>query len=175
MAACSTLPPPAAPVAGDRSIDGRLSLHYKDLDSGKEDALSGRFAWIAHDDAVELTLLDPLGQSVARVRTRPGHSSITFRDGRTIEGDAPEALMQRTLGYALPLEGLGAWLDGHAEAGAPATTLDDGRLRQSGWTIRFTAADDAVADTPPRRIDLYYPGPPAEIELRLVVDQRSGP
>lgn len=158
---------------GAESIDGRISIRYKDLASGKEDALSGRFAWVTTGDALELRLLDPIGQSVALVETAPGRATVTFRDGRKVEGIDAESLTQQTLGYALPLHGLRSWLAGRAAPGSDVSRLPDGRLRQDGWTIRFVAPDDAATGQPPRRIDLEYPGPPAEIEMRLVVDARA--
>ena len=183
LAGCATIPSAnnQGGLAGVRSIEGRLSVRYKDLEGGKEDALSGRFEWTQRGDDVELSLLDPLGQTVALIRSAPGRSSIAFRDGRKVEGATPEALTQDTLGWTVPLSGLASWLDGRAAAGSPAVTLADGGLRQDNWTIRFVRdettgkrAVDAATSAPPRRIDLRYPGPPAEIEMRLVIDQRSG-
>jgi outer membrane biogenesis lipoprotein LolB len=72
----------------------------------------------------------------------------------------------------VPLRGLRYWLDGEPDRESAVTTLADGRIRQDNWTIRFQR-DDA-GDRQPKRIDLAYPGPPAAIELRLVVDERSG-
>ncbi len=187
LAGCATLPSAnESRLAGARSIEGRLSVRYKDLAGGKEDALSGRFEWTQRGDEIELSLLDPLGQTVALIRSAPGRSSVAFRDGRKVEGATPEALTQDTLGWTVPLSGLGSWLDGRAAAGSSAVMLADGGLRQDNWTIRFVrdedtskSASDAATNTatgaPPRRIDLHYPGPPAEIEMRLVIDQRSDP
>jgi outer membrane lipoprotein LolB len=175
LGACATVPPGALDrTTQGRTIEGRLSVHYKDLETAKEESLSGRFVWTTSADDTELSLLDPLGQSVALIRSNARRSTITFRDGRRVDGDTPEALTEKTLGWTVPLRGLRAWLEGKPDAGSPVSTLDDGRLRQDRWTIRFVAADDAAAGAPPKRIDLNYPGPPAEIEMRLVVDQRSG-
>ena len=202
LASCASLPsiklaPNERTAAGARSIEGRISVRYKDLSRDKEDALSGRFEWTQSGNDIELSLLDPLGQTVALIRSNPNHSSITFRDGRKVEGATPEALTQDTLGWTIPLGGLTSWLDGRPAAGSTAVTLGDGRLRQDHWTIRFvrendkvnvtgtsaTISEDVPADVPadlsaglllPKRIDLFYPGPPAEIEMRLVIDSRSG-
>ncbi len=174
LAGCAALPAiDETRLAGSRAIEGRLSVRYKDLARDKEDALSGRFEWTQNADGIELSLLDPLGQTVALIRSDANHSSITFRDGRKVEGATPEALTQETLGWTVPLRGLRAWLDGRPAAGSRAITLDDGRLRQDGWTIRFVREDETKASLP-KRIDLSYPGPPAEIEMRLVIDSRSG-
>ena len=155
-------------------------MRYKDLERDREESLSGRFDWSERGDAIELALLDPLGQTVALVRSSPAGSSIRFRDGRIVEGATPEALTQETLGWTLPVRGLAAWLDGHPASTAPSTAVAghaiDERFRQNGWSIAFTPPlerDAQGANAKPRRIDLFYAGPPVEIEMRLVVDRRS--
>ena len=148
-----------------------MSVRYKDLQTQKEDALSGRFVWTASGEDLELSLLDPFGQTVALIRSGSAGSSITFRDGRRIDGVTPEALTQRTLGWTVPLSGLRSWLDGKPDPGRPAER-GVGLFRQDGWTVRFPV-DDTKPLEPPKRIDLSYPGPPAEVEMRLVVDQRG--
>jgi outer membrane lipoprotein LolB len=175
VAACSSLPQGALDrTAGGRTIEGRLSVRYKDLETAKEESLSGKFVWATGAGETELSLLDPFGQTVALIRSDSARSSITFRDGRRVDGATPEALTAKTLGWMVPLRGLRYWLEGEPDRDSAVARLEDGRIRQDGWTIRFVAADDAADGAPPRRIDLNYPGPPAEIEMRLVVDQRSG-
>lgn len=172
-ASCATVPPGALDRLQGRTVEGRLSVRYTNLESAKEESVAGRFVWTANRDDIELSLLDPLGQTVALIRSSAARSTITFRDGRRVDGATPEELTRETLGWTVPLRGLGAWLDGHADPASPSTTLDDGRLRQDAWTIRFQADDTAAAGAPPRRIDLAYPGPPVAIEMRLVVDRRD--
>lgn len=171
-AGCATTPGFERRLRGE-TIEGRLSLRYTDLATRKDDGSSGRFVWTADGRAVELSILDPLGQTVALVRSSPDASSITFRDGRRVDGGTPEELTERALGWTVPLRGLGAWLDGRADPARPSSTGPDGRLSQDGWTVGFERDDGVAADAPPRRIDLRFPGPPARIELRLVVDERS--
>ncbi len=175
-AGCTTLPPGALDrtIRGE-TLEGRLSVRYTDAATGRTDASSGRFVWTTSGDSLELSLLDPLGQTVALIRSGARGASIQFRDGRRVDGATPESLTEQTLGWTVPLRGLGWWLVGKPDPASPATTLDDGRLAQDGWTIRFVRDDGAAPDAPPKRIDLAYPGPPAAIDLRLVVDDRSGP
>lgn len=169
VSGCASLPQGALDrTATGHTIEGRISVRYKSLATDKEDALSGRFVWTASGDDLELSLLDPLGQTVALVRSSPARSSITFRDGRRVDGATPESVTQQTLGWTVPLHGLRYWLEGASDPDSDASTTLDGRLRQGNWSIRFSGGD-----SPPKRIDLSYPGPPAEIDLRLVVDERS--
>ncbi len=173
LAACASVSPAiTSTLAGGDTIEGRISVRYKDFGTGKEDALSGKFEWTRRDETIELALLDPLGQSVGLIRTSPASSSITFRDGRTVTGATPESLTQQALGWTVPVAGLASWLEGKPAPGLPATPLEEGAFRQDRWTVRFQPATRA-SDQPPRRIDLSFPGPPAEIEMRLVVDRRD--
>ena len=182
---CASLPRAASDgsvaSAADRAIEGRISVRYKDLERDREESLSGRFDWSERGDAIELALLDPLGQTVALIRSSAAGSSIRFRDGRVVDGATPEVLTQETLGWVVPVRGLAAWLDGHPASTTSSTSIDGRaiteRFRQDGWTIAFTPPVERDAQgeaAKPRRIDLSYPGPPVEIEMRLVVDRRSG-
>jgi outer membrane lipoprotein LolB len=171
LSACASVPPATLDrtVRGE-TIEGRLAVRYTDPRTGKDDGSSGRFVWTTDRDRLELSLLDPFGQTIALVRSDANTSSITFRDGRRVDGDTPEALTERTLGWTVPLRGLRWWLIGRADPSRPSSTLPDGRLRQDDWAIRFDPAPDG---TLPKRIDLTYPGPPAAIELHLIVDERA--
>ena len=171
----------SAATPADRTIEGRISVRYKDLERDREESLSGRFDWSERGDAIELALLDPLGQTVALIRSAATGSSIRFRDGRLVEGTTPDALTQETLGWTVPMRGLAAWLDGHPAPATPSTAIDghaiNERFRQDGWVVAYTPpveSDKQGADAKPRRIDLSYAGPPVEIEMRLIVDRRSG-
>jgi outer membrane lipoprotein LolB len=175
VSGCATTSGLERTMQGGSTIEGRMSVRYRDQSTGKEDASQGNFVWTSSGDELELSLLSQIGQAIALIRSDARHSSIVFRDGRKVEGDSPEVLTERTLGWTVPLRGLRYWLDGRTDPASAVTTLDDGRVRQDRWTIRFVREDGAPADAKPKRIDLAYPGPPAEIELRLVIDQRSAP
>jgi outer membrane lipoprotein LolB len=172
LAACATTGLDRT-MRGGETVEGRMSVRYKDLATNREDTSTGGFVWTQSGDALELSLLDPLGQTVALIRSDRDRSSITLRDGRRFEGASPESLTQQTLGWTVPLRGLRYWLAGRADPASTPTTLADGRIRQDQWTIRFQRDDAQASDAPPKRIDLVYPGPPAEIELRLVIGQRT--
>ena len=173
LGACASVPSGTfdRAVRGE-TVEGRLSVRYTDQRTGNDDGSSGRFVWTANADALELSLLDPFGQTIALVRSDATRSSITFRDGRRIDGDTPEALTERALGWTVPLRGLRYWLNGRADPSRPSSTLPDGRLRQDDWAIRFQPGTNDDASLP-ARIDLSFPGPPAAIELHLIVDERG--
>jgi outer membrane lipoprotein LolB len=167
-AGCSTLRPAPHDTDATFYAHGRLSVHYRDLQSGKEDTVFGRFDWVEHGSTVDLSLLDPLGQSIAIVHSEPGRATLKLADGRAFEGDSAEDLTQEALGYTVPIAGLRSWLLGHAEDPALKPSVDaDGAvvLHEMNWTVKYPDAT-----VPPKRMDLSYPGPGVALDLRLALE-----
>ncbi len=183
LCACSTVTPPRTlPSSVQRLVSGRISVHYKDLNTDREETLHGRFDWTQSKEQIELSLLDPLGQSVALIqsnavddKTRTPRSKLTLKDGREFNGTTAEDLSQQALGWRLPLRGLTYWLDGLAAPGKETLVAQPGgsgmQLSQDGWTILYPGL---APGSVPRRLDLSFPGPPVQVELKLVIDERSG-
>ena len=172
LSACSTLQIPKLDASASFDAHGRLSVHYRELDGGKEDTVFGRFEWIEHGDTVDLSLLDPLGQGIATVHATPDHAVLRLSDGRQFEGTSADQLTHQALGYTVPVQGLRSWLLGHAST--PGGTLvpdKDGGLdlKEAGWSVHYP--ESAL---PPRRIDLSYPGPEVALDIRIVVEAPEG-
>ena len=179
LAGCAT---PRAAVTGNETLvlSGRLSARYTDPASDKKGELYGRFDWLEQGENTELTLIDPLGQAIARINANRARTTITLRNGESYSDKNAEALTKKTLGWSLPLANLGHWL--RSSAGSAAEVERDAaghilRIREDGWTIRYTLADDEAAGkgdgksgARTSRIDLSYPGPGPAIELRLALD-----
>jgi outer membrane lipoprotein LolB len=167
-AGCSTLGSAQHDSSATFYSHGRLSVHYRDLQSGKEDTVFGRFDWVEHGSTVDLSLLDPLGQSIAIVHSEPGSATLKLSDGRTFDGTSAEDLTREALGYTVPIAGLRSWLLGRAEDPSLKPSIDaDGALvfHEMDWTVKYP---DAVL--PPKRIDLSYPGPGVSLDLRLAIE-----
>lgn len=168
LAGCATAPHVDSDASATFDTHGRLSVHYRDFASGKDDTVFGRFDWIEHGKTVDLSLLDPLGQSIAIVHAEPAHATLRLADGRTFEGNSAEDLTKEALGYTVPIAGLRSWLLGHADEPSDIPAKDaDGAivLHEMGWTIRYPDAS-----LPPKRIDLSYPGPGVALDLRLAIE-----
>ena len=178
LAGCASLPaPPPNATAGpiDRELSGRLSVHYRNMATDQEETTFANFEWTERGKNVQLSLFDPLGQTVARINSSPESSALILRDGRHFSGATPEALTREALGWTLPVRGLVSWLDGRPAQASSTISASAGAGRQiaeDGWTIVYPDAGDPV--NAPRRINLSYPGPPVAIDLRIVVDHRSG-
>ncbi len=155
----------ASPVADSPfTAAGRLSARHA------SDALSANFNWRHLTDTDSIALATPLGQTLATLEREHDTVTIVLADGRRASADTFDALTAKTFGVPLPVSGLTWWIRGHPRAGAAFSLERDaaGRadvLRQDGWEIVYTYADDATLL--PRRLTLAYP----DIDIRVVIDQ----
>ncbi|WP_070107970.1 lipoprotein insertase outer membrane protein LolB [Burkholderia plantarii] len=185
LAGCATQTrPPASSVAplGATSADtittqaahaytGRFAVRYEDR-LGKQQNVYGNFDWQETGNVITLELRSPLGQTLAVVRSSPQRASLEM-PGRAprFAGDVGQ-LMQDTLGFALPLDGLRFWMVPQPSPGTPADVTGDAahpkQIRQDGWTIDYLAYADAPA-TGVKRLDLTRETP--ALDIKLVLDR----
>lgn len=172
--------PQAIPVRAYRDaieLDGRLSVRYQH--DGRDEALHASFTWAQTARQATVTILSPLGQTLATIEVTPGRSSLT-QAGRAprIAADV-DTLAADALGWPLPVAGLRDWLQGFATdaAGrrviakpAAATTV----ATPDGWRIRYASWQDddpAAPHNHPKRIDLERSTAQAgDVSIRIVID-----
>lgn len=182
LAGCAALQGDAPQAAGGASrnyqqaidLGGRLSVRYE-MRHGEE-AVHGSFQWQQTPAQTSVTLLSPLGQTVARIDMNPSGAALE-RAGQPVRS-APDVdvLTADTLGWPLPVAGLRDWLQGFGTdlngntfvatpQSAPVTTRD-------GWQLHYPAWQDDGAGAPrPRRIDLARRTEQAgEVAIRIVID-----
>lgn len=182
---CATVSPPAQETAaqvGERqfhetiNIAGRLSVRYQA--NGKNEALHGNFTWSQTPARTIVTLLSPLGQTIAVIDVNADGATLK-QAGQQVRG-APDVdtLTAETLGWPLPVAGLREWLQGFTldRSGkrfiaAPSASEITSR---DGWSIHYTSwLDDnpASSQNRPRRIDLARNTEQAgDVTLRIVID-----
>lgn len=160
-------PPPAAPGAV-RDWSGRFSVTLQaDLPGGRQDAAAGRFALVSRPTPagrrLEIELTSPFGQTLASGQREPsGASTLTLSDGRTLRAPTLDALLERAVGWPLPIERLPDWLDDRFET----VVTRDARggvetARDSGWQI----------EREPRRWALQRPHADGRLRVVLVLDR----
>lgn len=172
MSACSTLPGPGAsmPEPAQR-WSGRFALQLTAMARPPDgERSSGRFALSRHQDVSELSLISPLGTTLAQARIDDARASLRTADGREFEADDAEALTEQVFGWRIPVRRLPDWIEGRIARVTERHTGDDGVERalagdEAGWSIRF----DPWTDTPPRRVVISFPG---HVVLTLVIDDR---
>lgn len=140
-----------APEAYQSNIDigGRISVLYQQ--GGRDEALHGSFSWSQQSDHATVTLLSPLGQTLAVIDVTPDHARLTEAGQPPREAPDPDALALRVLGWPLPISGLRDWLQGvgqdargkrfSASPAHPTITTAD------GWTLHYLTWEDVAPAT----------------------------
>lgn len=147
-------------------VAGRLSVRHG------SDAVAASFRWRHAGESDELELASPFGQTVAMLSGDSAQVQLQAADGRVSTASDWTALTEQGLGWPLPVQGLGFWIQGAARPGTPFSVEagNDGRvgvLRQDGWTIVYQAyAQTAEGAWRPSRVTLSYP----DVELRIAID-----
>jgi outer membrane lipoprotein LolB len=182
LAGCASLNPPI-PTTGHvqtarafhAAIDlgGRLSVRYRNGD--REEALHGNFNWSQTPAHTTVTLLSPLGQTMAVINVTPEGATLA-QSGQPLRGAADvDDLTADTLGWPLPVAGLRDWLQGFALDAAGqrfvATPATSEVTTADGWRLRYPGWDNDAAAYRPRRIDLARATEQAgDVSIRIVID-----
>jgi outer membrane lipoprotein LolB len=183
LAGCASLSPSggngmtqstaAQPYRDAIDLSGRLSVRYQN--NGKEEALHGSFIWTQNPARTSVTLLSPLGQTLAIIDVTPAGATLS-QAGQPVRAAADaDALAAGTLGWPLPVAGLRDWLQGYAVdangsrfIASPQTT--DVATRD-GWRIRYAGWQDESPNRP-KRIDLERSTAQAgDVFIRIVIDK----
>lgn len=186
LAGCASVTPPSVPskdvppqvkrVFHDTlDLGGRISVRYQRAQ--KEEALHGSFGWTQTPTHTSVTLMSPLGQTIAVIDVTPQVATL-MQGGQTARTAADvDALTAETLGWPLPVGGLREWLQGFAvdRAGQPfvATPQDAEVITRDGWRIRYANWQSAAPSTQqrPKRIDLArFTEQAGDVTIRIVID-----
>jgi outer membrane lipoprotein LolB len=157
-------------------LGGRLSVRYQR--NGNEEALHGSFSWSQSANRTLVTLMSPLGQTLATIAITPNEAILT-QTGQPVRRAAdPDALAAEALGWPLPVAGLRDWLQGYAidVKGQPVTASPAGTtpiLTRDGWTLQYGSWDSDGPDgtAHPKRLDLARSTKAAgNVAIRIVID-----
>ena len=143
------------------------------LVKGGDKGFSGGIRW-SHDNTVDnIHLLSPFGQVVAEIKSSKDAALLTTPEQRIYRATNVENLIQKVLGWRLPILGLQYWVRG---VNAPKTESEidrdaDGRIigiRQDGWMIIYTSyfPSKLIKTERPRVIVLER----SNLKIKLVID-----
>ena len=165
-------------------LAGRLSVNYQK--DGRHESISGSFNWEQRPGTIDVTLMSPLGQTVAAINVTPGSATLTQAGQEPRTAADIDSLTQQTLGWPLPVSGLRDWLQGYAvdaqgqrfrasPASNSVTTKDGWRLRFIDWQsagAADAAAGAAAAAPVPRLIqaERAASGDIQDLAIRIVVN-----
>lgn len=172
LSGCALLSPPPAPAARPAQLEtapfamnGRISInHYGER-------RSAGLHWTHREQSDEVLLLTPLGQTAVRVYRDENNATLDDGD-KHYQADNADALMEKVLGWHLPLRGLHQWVLGLPDTGSPVQIKRDseGRiseLLQDGWEVRYLRYADSRADSLPTRLQLSL----EHLKVQLLIDE----
>lgn len=125
------------------------ALNHWQMDSrifiqAKKEGFSSSVRWLQHDESYQLRFSAPFGQGQYILNGQPDKVSILLPDNSEQTAKDPESLMQKALGFKLPVSGLGYWLRGLPYPVDPERDLilDSNerlsKLKQAGWEISIS-------------------------------------
>lgn len=176
LSSCALLPSAPAPVVRPAqpesvpfALNGRISV--KHLDTRQTAGLR----WVHNSHTDEILLLNPLGQTAARVfsDTHLDTHQATLDDGdKHYQNVDAESLMEEVLGWHLPLSDLHLWVLGLPAVDATARIERDGKgrvsvLHQDDWEVNYLEYADDKADALPKRMKLNY----QDLQVTLLIDE----
>lgn len=120
-----------------------------------------------------IKLASSLNVYQVQLQRQGNHYTLISDPQHSLHASSPEALMQQTLGYSLPVAPLGYWIRGLAAPGNHQAQWDEyghlKQLKQQGWTVSFlNYAHQGKVDLP-HLIQLQHQK--QQIRLKLVIKQ----
>ncbi len=168
MAGCAT-----APVAVQRvpfvdapfSFNGRIAVKY----GMRHDAVDIHWQHRGYDD---ITLLGPLGYTAARIYRDANGATLDDAYGKHYAAADAESLMEKTLGWSVPLSDLRYWIVSNPspDSDSKAERNKYGQLEtlvQQGWEINYLRYTTTKADALPLEINMVRRG----IDVVVKVDK----
>jgi len=143
------------------AVNGRVSINHQ------EKKHSAGLRWIHLAQLDEILLLNPLGQTVARVY-RDAENATLDSDGKHFQADDVESLMQQELDWHLPLNSLHHWVLGLPADDSPAQIerAENGQIAmmyQDGWEVKYLRYDENL----PARLQLSH----EDLLVQLLIDE----
>ena len=90
------------------NIKGRFYILYK-LDD-REESLHGKFGWEQSPENTVVTLMSPLGQTMAKIEITPQMTTFTAPNRTPASAPDAEELIKSQPGWTLPVSGMKGWL-----------------------------------------------------------------
>lgn len=171
LAACAVTPSTSVVDASTEVFNrsGRFAFSVDRTDGGR-DAVQGGFQWTQDKEQLQVDLNNPMGTVLARVYVKDQSAMLQYPNGQQEFAASPDELVERLLGYALPVEGMQHWLKGQVGS-APITELqlDQGQPRsfmQQGWRVRLQRYDELG----PRLLQMNRHQAQYQMSVRVIVD-----
>lgn len=141
-------------------LSGRLSVNYQK--EGQPQSLNGKFEWVQKPGRIDVSLFNPLGQTVAEISVTPQAATLTESNRPPRTAPDIDSLTSQALGWPLPVSGLRDWMQGYATDAQgkrfTASPVNNSVVTQDGWRLKFATWQDQPAGSTaapmPQRIDV---------------------
>lgn len=158
--------------SADFGLIGRISVQ------DEEQRFSGGVRWQhAGNRGDEISLLSPLGQTMAQIVQDNEGARLTTSEQKVFFASDIEILTETVLGWRIPVAGLQYWVQGeHFPATVAVKHLDsEGRavaINQDGWEIDYVRyfPTHSLHAARPKVLMLKY----AALRIKLIVDDWTG-
>ena len=134
--------------------------------------------WQRQAETSTILLEAPLGQGVFRIESDAvGKYRLRLPDGRVFEDSSAEALLERMIGWSLPISGLDYWIRGLPRPGSDYShRLDEGgrvrSINQDQWSIGYLDYFARQENLQlPRRVRLEND----KVTLKLIIERWQQP
>jgi len=106
------------------------------------DAWSANWRWQQHQHNYVIDLVGPLGANPIQLTGSPNTVTLTTSDGKKFNSNSPESLLEKQLGWRLPVSSLYYWIRGLPVPDVVAQKQFDSSHRlmvliQQGWRIEY--------------------------------------
>ena len=118
------------------NIGGALSIKQKDK------AQIANFSWkLQSKSNYKIRISSTLNVYNIQIQAKAGQLTLNQNNKAPLHAQTPQELMQKAVGFALPINNLYYWVRGLAAPGKSKPSFDQyghlTRLSQQGWQIRF--------------------------------------
>lgn len=167
LSSCTTVAPEAVP---DSSISwqsrkqtlskiNKWRLKGKLAVIAKQDSGSANFNWVQRAQNFDISLYGPIGSSAVQLNGRPGKVVMTTGSGNQFTASTPEELLNKQLGWRLPVSYLNYWVRGLPVPGGTQSTQFDkahrlSKLNQKGFDVVFNRYTNSGGIDLPQRITI---------------------
>jgi len=145
------------------SLTGRVAV------SNGKDGGSGRITWQQQGDDYVIEIRAPVSKQTWRLTQRDGELVLEGARPEPVRGADAEALLEREVGWRLPIVEMRRWVRGVAAHHDARVALDDAGLpreiAERGWRVEYLAYDDGR--TPPLPTRIAATRPPYKVRLAI--------
>jgi len=155
-------------------IQGRFSVAYEQ--NNRPQSVQGRFQWQQQGQRIDIDLMSPLGQTMAKISITPNSASIQPSGKEIKVAENVAELTEQSLGWSLPVAGMREWLQGFNRSSTNqrqmASLSGNDQFVTEGWHIQYVSWQQNSVAVYPKRIDLTRTSQQQHpLSLRIIIDQ----